>query len=73
MTHHRIVLLSSEKYALEYMITIFGVRIWGWGFVCLEHPNYGNVVHTFGTIQAARNYISDPMKVVKVVEYLGAK
>jgi len=67
MTQYRIVKLNNDKYALEKKISIFGFSFFGWSFVCHPHPDCSNLVETFNTVEEAKQYFFNPMKVVYVV------
>jgi hypothetical protein len=67
---YRIVELACGKYALERKVSIFRFSFLGWNLVCAPHPDMGNLVETFDTVEEAKAYFFDPMEVKRVVEVL---
>ena len=72
---YRIVELNSGKFALEKNLSVWGISPFGWGFVCVPHPEPGcsNLVKTFNTIEDAKQYFVNPMGVKRVVENLTSR
>lgn len=65
---YRIVELNSGKFALEKKISVWGISPFGWEFVCVPHPDCGNLVETFDTVDDAKKYFVNPMAVKRIVE-----
>ena len=67
---YRIVELNSGRFALERKISVLGISPLGWDLVCVQHPEYSNLVQTFETVEQAKEYFIDPMGIKRIVENL---